>query len=307
MMSMLTEKAVKVRLSTHGGSIGSSKKDKDISRAVALQHNADREEAGSWNKILIAKRFRTGVSQAINAAKGYHMSRTLPWDDEGWRILTTDMYFEHSSAMEQYQRNIYKEVKNFEDKWDEVLADAELRLGDMFNASEFADRDKLFAIDPKTGQYARFQVVVRHEPIQDVNDFRVGLNAMEIRKLEERHEARLQDILTAAVDDLWGRLRDPIETLKDRLESYEEADRKVFRSAWIQNVSSVVEIIPKLNLTGDERMDKICKDAERQLCKLNADQMKSSQTARKIIKDRASEILKEMACYTGQVTAKEAA
>jgi hypothetical protein len=64
-------------------------------------------------------------------------------------------------------------------------------------------------------------------------------------------------------------------------------------------VKAVVDLLPKLNIAGDPRLDALCTKASKLLCAWNADQLKVSHATRKLVRTCADDILAEMAGYTG--------
>jgi hypothetical protein len=306
-MTILTEKAMLVRHAVKGKGFGRGKADKEISADVARRHDADIEKAGKYRKALIAPRFTEKLDDIGARAYEYHVKNTLPWDDEGWRLLPSQNYFDYMSAQRTFREQFKSATTDFARTYDEAIEEARTRLGTMFKLSDFPDPDKLFERDRETGEYKRFVVNVIIQPIPDQSDFRVDLNEMETVKIKADLERRMQGVLTAAIGDLWGRLRDPIENLRDRLDKYETAERKLWLPVWIDNIKAVIEMIPKLDFTGDPELARICREAEMKLSKWNSDQIRTSKATREFVRTAADDILEAMAGYCGEPSMQEAA
>lgn len=306
-MTILTEKAMLVRHSVKGRGFMRGKADKEVSKEVALRHNADIEKASKYRKSLIAARFTEKLDEIGAQAYAYHVTNTLPWDDDGWRLLPSQNYFDYMAAQRTFRELFKAATTDFARTYPDAIEEARTRLGSMFKLSDFPDQSALFERDPGTGEYKRFAVNVTIQPIPDQSDFRVDLNELETTKIKADLERRMQGVLTAAIGDLWSRLRDPIENLRDRLDKYETAERKLWLPVWIDNLKAVIELIPKLDFTGDPELARICREAEMKLSKWNGDQMRTSKATREFVRTAADDILEAMVGYCGDAAMQEAA
>jgi hypothetical protein len=303
----LTEKAVIVRHTVTGRSYGRTKQDKNLADKVASEHGAQKGgKAVKASKVLIDPSFTEKLGEIGGKAYQAHIQGTLPWDDEGYRILPTANYFPYMAEQGRYRDQYRAAVADFEAHYPDAIEDAQRRLGDLFDRSNYMAPGNLFARHPTTDQYLRFcvghpQHGIDIQPLPSKADIRVKMHGDEVSRIQAQIEARVQRTVTMAMQDLWGRLRAPIETLATRLGSYNEGDIKRFESAWIENVRAIVEIVPKLNLTGDAGLIEMVADAQHLLLRWNADQMRVSKPTREMVKDSANAILAKMAGYCGMV------
>src|SRR5262245_3123949 len=77
-----------------------SKHDKKITHDVAQAHNTV-DVVGRYNKNLLpidAPSYKKALSEC-NAARGDHYTHTLPWNDDGARILPATNYLEYTQRM----------------------------------------------------------------------------------------------------------------------------------------------------------------------------------------------------------------
>ena len=70
------------------------------------------------------------------------------------------------------------------------------------------------------------------------------------RGIEREIEERLHD----AVDDLYRRLGEAVERVSERLTEDGEGKPLVFRDTMISNVRDLVDVVPRLNIFGDDRL-----------------------------------------------------
>jgi hypothetical protein len=82
---MIAEKAMLVAV--HISVWTATKHDKDVSRKVADQHGAH-ESAGRYNKKLLQQAAKLDALRTLAGQIRTHVYKiTLPWSDEGYRIL----------------------------------------------------------------------------------------------------------------------------------------------------------------------------------------------------------------------------
>ena len=77
---------------------GCAKKDKDITDDVLMQHQAQRD-SGAFNKRLLAKEQIANIRQIAGAARNRHYELTLPWAQDGARILPAAMFAKYDKEM----------------------------------------------------------------------------------------------------------------------------------------------------------------------------------------------------------------
>src|SRR5260221_3349631 len=73
--------------------------DSEVTEDTAERYKADATDAGTYTKRLIAKRFLDPVSKAGRLASQTHKLLTLPWDDNGPRILSNNGYMAYTEQM----------------------------------------------------------------------------------------------------------------------------------------------------------------------------------------------------------------
>ena len=61
--------------------------DRQASQQVAIHHDAD-TSAGRYNKRLLPKQAFAALAATMSNARTSHYANTLPWDDQGGRLLT---------------------------------------------------------------------------------------------------------------------------------------------------------------------------------------------------------------------------
>lgn len=223
------------------------KLDKGITDEVNNNHNAA-SDAGRYNKLLVAKENLEPITKVVSKARTFHYDNTLPWGDNNERLLTTKSYFEYVNKMGELKSEFDQAVADFLRKYDQVISEAKIRLNGMFKESDYPTRHQ---IEDKFGFRTTFMTVPD-------GDIRVGLNNEEVDKLRVGIESEINNRLNEAVKSIWIRVKEQVTKMRDKLSDKEG----VFRDSLFENLKDLIEVLPKLNVTGDENINQVCRDME---------------------------------------------
>lgn len=283
-MKALTEKAMLVKLSISQWT--ARRYDKKISDEVAERHATRKDDIGRYNKILIAQEAVKKVGQAANAARTFHWEQTLPWHDDGARILPAKNYDRYMKGMRDLRSAFEASVHEFVTNYPELVEDARLRLNGMFNAADY----------PSAGEIAwKYSYNVAIDPIPAAGDFRVGLADGEVDRIAGEIESRLQAATNAAMKDLWTRLHSVVSKMADRLNDPDNT----FKNSLVGNIVELVNLMPALNLTDDPELEAMRKRVETTLCTYNPADLRESKRERGAAARNAKAILDAMTGYMG--------
>lgn len=280
---------VSLRISTWSA----RKYDKKISDEVARNH-ASTTDAGRYNKHLLpgeAISYRE-LQQSVSDARAYHYSQTLPWSDEGWRILTTANFMDYSTGMRGKLDECRLRLDNFVGAYPLLKAGAKALLNGMFNEADYPAESDIRSL---------FRFGVDYNPLPTAGDFRVSLPADEMQLIAERTEQRVKDAVADAAKDAWRRLYEQVEHMRERL-----ADPKaIFRDTLVQNARELTDVLRKLNITADPKLDAACADVVRSLTTREAETLRKNPRLRQAVSGEADRILAAMSgIYTPEVEGK---
>lgn len=256
--------------------------DDKISREVAKQHG-NREDMGSFKKLLIEKSAIDPITKLAGSIRQEHYRRTLPWADDGARILTSTGYDAYMCWFRGEQAHWEEAVGEFMDKWDESVSNAKEYLGSLFQPAEYPTREQL-----KT----KFSIRHTVRPISQSQDFRVKLNETEIAAIRADMEADNQLIIKSAMQDTWTRMYGVTQRMVERLKLYnpEKPGESRLYDSVVTNIKDLLEVLPSLNLTGDADMDDLSRQMK-ELVKHSTQNLKDNHFARTETIQRAEAIL----------------
>src|SRR5664279_5320659 len=145
------------------------KRDRAITREICGLKHAE-TNAVRANKSLLGEAIKP-VQAAERAVRAAVTQRTLPWMDDGCRILPGKGFLAFTEAMAAPIRDFDAAVDSFIAAYPEVQGEARRRLGDAYADGDFPSQGKL---------RDRFGVKLTYLPVPSSDDFRVELAAEEI-------------------------------------------------------------------------------------------------------------------------------
>lgn len=263
------------------------KRDKAITREICDMKGAE-NNAVRANKSLLGEHIH-GVQKAERDVRQAVNERTLPWMDNGTRILKGAAFMAFTEAMSEPIRAFDAGVDAFIAKYPEIKFEARRRLGNAFSESDFPSEARL---------KERFGVKLTYLPVPSTEDFRVNLAAEEIAAVRRNAEDALRGTVNDAVRALLDRLQEPVARLSTRLRLYRQDSsgktQHPFRDSLVENIRAIVRLAPTLNLMDDPRIAALCADIERHLAVHDPEQLRNSPKLRASVADEADAILRRM-------------
>ena len=259
--------------------------DAKVTKEVADAHNTS-TDAGQYKKNLLAKEALEPIKKLAGEIRTEHYRRTLPWGDDGSRILTGAGYWDYADWMRQREADWTPLVESFIAAWPGYVDDSRQRLNGLFNPADY----------PSTSELRRrfsFRWTVR--PVPTAGDFRVELGAAEVDAIRQQIEDGLNATVQAAMVDVWDRIKTVVSAMAERLRAYDPAKpgANPFRDSLVGNIRELVGILPSLNLTNDPNVARFA-DEMRELCAHDAQSLRDNMLNREDVAARAEAMLDQM-------------
>lgn len=278
MSEKITEKAILATLSI--GQYTGRKQDKKAERSIETTFNTH-EDAGNYRKATIAKEALDEVSKAVNEARTYFYTHTLPWTDEGKRLKGMTDFLEFTAELRKYETHINTKADDFVSNYPALIEEAKQRLNGLFNPKDYP---------PPAEIRKKFYFDVHFDPIPEAGDIRVNIQQDELDKLNADLDTRQNEGIKKAMKDPYERLHDVIKHAYERLND----PKGIFRDSLIDNLIDLCKILPSLNITGDPTLDALGKETLEKLGKYQPDTLREYPTARQETAEKAGELLKKM-------------
>jgi hypothetical protein len=141
------------------------KHDKKASQEIAQKYEVE-GEAGRYNKVLIAKEELKEIQNISNKARTFHYENTLPWSDDGNRILTAANYFTYTAEFQKLKTEFESYVAKFCQKYQTLVGNQMSRLNGLYDPNDYPDSSMI-------RNKFNFNMVIT--PLPDSDDFRVRM------------------------------------------------------------------------------------------------------------------------------------
>ena len=255
------------------------KYDKRISQEIEDQYNAD--EAGRYNKILIAKEHLSNIQKIISAARTFHYENT---HDNGGRLLPSANYFNYVKSIQSFKDNFEREVTNFLRVYPNLKDEARQRLNGMFDEDDYPD---VYILETK------FNIKSVILPVPEADDFRVNLTDDEVEGVRTSIREQVEASTESAMKDLWKRLFKVVSHMSERLSDPENK----FKNSLVENIEDLCELLPKLNITDDPGLAVAVNEIKAKLTKNDSQTLRDNDVIRNNTAFEAQKIMNKMRHY----------
>ena len=247
------------------------KKDNKASEDVNNMNAADKGVANVTKNLLGDCDELRAVQKFAANVRNIHYSMTMPWSDNGSRLLTTQQYFKYNEVMTDLQQEFYRLVGELLDVYEWRVIKAQDKLGTMFNRDEYPTRDSL---------QDKFGFRVSYVPLPDAGDFRIDIGNEAMTQIKSQYESHYTQAIQTAMNDIWHKLHDNLTTLVRQLDVNEEGKGNRLYDSVFDRAIELTEMLGTCNVTGDSQMEAMRRQLEQALHGLNLDQIKRSPTLR---------------------------
>jgi hypothetical protein len=270
---------VSLNLSVYSG----RKKDSNTQAEVVAAHGSGSARAASVYKSLFADcKELDDIIKFQARARMRHYQLTLPWSDNGLRLLPTTAFREYKTEMNRFEEEFYRLVDVFLDKYDTLVAGAAFKLGTLFDRTEYPDRAYI---------RKRFAYDLSFTPLPVAGDFRLDIESEVQEELAKQYEARLEQQVSQAQQDAWTRLYESLSRIKDRLTLDDNGKRKTFHDTTVTNAQELCELLTQLNVTKDPALEQARKQLEDAMVGVDPKELRKEEGLRLITLQKVSATL----------------
>jgi hypothetical protein len=267
------------------------RQDKKVNGEVAASHGTA-AGVGRYNKDLLPD---AAEHQAIlklrNAWRVWHYENTLPWGNDGSRVIHSMAFIDYTNEYRAYKHKFEQACEDFYARYPALVAEAEFKLNTLFNAADYP---------PVEIVKDRFDVRLNVYPMPNAEDFRIieGIPQEEVERLRSEAVSGIEEQVTTAVKELWGRLHSVVTAMQARLETGTDGKPLKFHDTLVSNIEDLLDKVPQLNLTGDDAITTMTQDM-RALIKHQPATLREDVQVRNEVAAKARALAKRMACFVG--------
>jgi len=306
-ISAIQEVAIKVKLNV--SCWPAKKEDKEATKATHLQQGA-KQDAGTYRKNMVSKKHLKPIRDIETEARKFHREVTLPWGQDGERVLPASMVDEYTAEMRRLHQDFDLAVAEFKQKYPAIVIDEKSTLGSMYNQSEYPSLREL---------EDKFDFRVSITPIESADDFRIKLSESIIDRIKDDVRRQENENQLNITTDLYNRLQNVIEDMIGRLTATKKDKKtgetiyKSFSYTALTNITDLAALLPKLNINNNYGLSELHKEIMDKLGKISVEDIRESEAVREVTVQKGQELLddigQKMSFYTGPVeqNQKEAA
>lgn len=279
---ILSSKAMVVKLSI--SRIGTSKKDSVITDKVVEEFSAGKN-SGTFNKKIFVKGTLDELNDICSKMRAYHVGVTLPWNDDGARILPSAKFDEYNTMMLGFKEKFDAFVNAFHNSYEEHIEKAKESLGDMYNEEDYCTKDQV---------KGKFDMKFVYYPVPSAKDFRIDVSVESLNKVQAQVEADVSDRFNIAMKSAWDKSKELISRLISRLE---EKDHQL-KSRVIDSIREMIPLLETFNFNNDPGHTALIAEIKDKLCSHTIKDLNLHEIKCKTVVSDAKEILEKIDDYS---------
>ena len=266
------------------------KQDKKVAEEIDAAKST-KTNAGNYHKKLLAgtKKLEE-LQKLVTGIRIWHYTQTLPWSDGGSRLLPMKNFFDYKATLTDYETQFNDAVVDFINEYPTLVSAAAFQLGDLFDPEEYPDVYKL---------KDKFKFRYVFLPVPEIGDFRVDVNEAHLVELKSQYESFYQNKLTEAMNDAWQRLHECVSKMSEKLANAEtprmtkdgEVHTQIFRDSLVTNAVELCDLLTRLNVTGDMKLEDARKKLEAAVSGVSAKELREDDDLRLDVKAQVDQIL----------------
>lgn len=262
------------------------KLDRTTTDEVINNKNARSHDAARVNKYLLAGHDQLEkIQKQVANTRIYVYDQTLPWSDNGQRLLPVTKFLAFDQAMDDRKQEFEKLVADFVQVYPTLITAQAMSLGDMFKRDDF----------PSAAEIARkFAWSLGYLPVPKAGDFRVDVGNEAQRELQEKLEELSNKRVAEAHQSLWTRLHEHLQRMADRLQvdkvNGEEKPRR-FHDTLVTGGLELCDLLKDLNLTQDQDLENARARLEKTLLGVEPDELRKNMDTRQHVASEVKTIL----------------
>ncbi|HAT67040.1 MAG TPA: hypothetical protein DCS66_21015 [Flavobacteriaceae bacterium] len=238
--------------------------------------------AGNYNKHLLAGTKQLKDIQSLTGEiRNWHLRQTLPWSDNGTRLLPMKNFFKYKEQLTEYQHQFDTQVKQLVDDYPQLISLSAYNLGELFDRDDYPPTEEI---------ESKFNLGYTIIPVPEAGDFRVDIGNDIRQELETQYEDAYQQKVETAMSSAWSRLHTTLENMVTKLAdprwNEEDAKNPQVYDSFIGHGMELTSLLTSLNITDDHDLEQARIGLEQALAGVQPDMIKNQPYVReKLLKD----------------------
>jgi len=218
------------------------------------------------------------VTAVKNRTLGYWKGMSLPYPENGIRLIRQDRIEEFNTQIQDFQAELEEAVTTLDRHFAELKTVAQRRLGTLYNPGDYPESlVGMFSIE------ADFPSVEAPYYLQQLNP---ELYEQECRRVQQRFDEAVQ----MAEEAFLAELAKLISHLTERLSGDVDGKPKVFRDSAVDNLTGFFDRFRQLNVCSNEQLDQLVADAQQVVRGVEPQSLRDNQGLRRHVASELSRV-----------------
>lgn len=231
--------------------LGTQRKLSDLqTKQAADTFHAATDLVTASKRLIDTKNATYRTLTAIKSqASSYWRSMTLPYPQEGIRLIKQSDVAAFEDRMREYKEQLAAAASNLQLEYESIKEAAREKLGDLFNPLDY----------PPTLEGV-FEIKWEYPPVEPPNylmTFNPELYAQEQSRIQQRFEAAV----VMAEDAFAEQLQEMIAHLIERLTDEPDGTKKQFRASAIENFKEFYDNFRRMNVRSNAQLEGLIQQA----------------------------------------------
>ena len=272
---------------------GASRIDRAETEKVNADANAVSNAAQVRKDILAGSKLRKAIADYAAGCRMWHNRQTMPWSDKGARLLPTSLFLDYKTEANARKAEFDTLVANFIAAYPQLVQDAAVNMGRMFDAGEYPDVSEVAA---------KFDFRMVFSPVPDVGDFRVEVGNEALTEMQESYASAFDTRLEAVVKEPWDRLHEMLVAMSEKMTEDDtprtrtrkgvvQEIKRPYHESFISNAQAMCGMLKHLNITKKPALEKARLALEDAIFGIDIDAVRESPETRAGIKTKVDNIL----------------
>ena len=240
------------------------KTDKNVAAEVVTMKNAD-DGVVSVSKRVVPSEALAKLTKITNTSRKFHKFHTVAWGDDGKRLLPVGKYEWYKNKMDEFKIEFEDLKIEFMKSYSDWRDKAKVGMGDLYNEGDYPTLDEI-------ERMTYFDWTVN--PVPSSNNLVMKLGQNQIKDIKDKIEKENNKRLRKVSEDLYTRIADAVEMVKDRLTVDENGKAAIIRQSVLDGLANVAEVVPELNVMGDDKLSKHCEEIREMIAGVDAKEIR---------------------------------
>lgn len=211
-------------------------------------------------------------------ASAYWRSMTLPYPQEGVRLIRQSDIAAFESKMREFKEQLAAAAANLQLEFETIKAAAREKLGDLYNPNDYPQTlDGVFDV---RWEYPAV------EPPNYLMTFSPELYQQEQRRVQSRFEAAV----VMAEEAFAEQLQEMISHLIERLTDEPDGTKKTFRASAIENFKEFYDNFRHMNVRSNAQLEQLISRANSLVAGVDVKELRTSSNLRQSLSQQMGEV-----------------